>query len=147
MRCWHLVTGCGRVWRIAWATGVVLLVAGATLGVYPIVTGLAQSVEWLLPAAAFWGMGVAGIDIGNVDMLLLNSPEKRKPSFVAIGTMLASAENFVGPLIGAALAPLIGMQRALLLSGVLIIISVVFFLLLPSREQEYAIHATQEHAT
>jgi DHA1 family multidrug resistance protein-like MFS transporter len=142
-----LAVGYGVWGRLAHRMGHrrLLLVTGATLGIYPIFTGLSQSVEWLVPAAAIWGLGVAGIDIGLVDMLLLSSPEQRKPSFVAIGNMLASAENFVGPLIGAALAPLIGMQNALLLSGVLVIVSVVFFLLLPSREQEYAIHATQQN--
>ena len=124
-----------------------LLITGTMMGLYPIATGLAQSVEWLLPAAVIWGVSVAGVDIGLVDTLLLTSPEKRKPSFVAIGNMLASAETFIGPLLGAALASLIGIRTALLVSGVLIIASIVFFAFLPSRTEEYAIHAGQVQAT
>jgi Na+/melibiose symporter-like transporter len=123
-----------------------LIITGVTLGLYPILTGLAQSVEWLMPAAMIWGMGVAGIDIGMVDLLLVSVPETHKPSFVAIANMLASAENFAGPLLGATLAPLIGIKAALLLSGALVMVSAIFFLFLPSREQEYAIHAGQTHA-
>jgi MFS family permease len=132
------------VWgRLAHRMGhrLLLFISGATLGVYPIATSLSPSAEWLLPAAVVWGIGIAGIDLGLVDMLLATCPEGRQPSFIAIGNLLASAEGFVGPLIGAALAPLIGVKGALLLSGVLIIVSVALFFLLPNREQEHAVHA------
>jgi MFS family permease len=140
-----LALGYGVWGRIAHRIGHrrVLFIAGATLGVYPILTGMAHSAAWLLPAAAVWGVGMAGIDIGLVDMLLLSAPEDRKPSFVAVGNMLACAENSTGPLLGAALATIIGLTNALLLSGILAVASVGLFLFLPSREQEYAIHATQ----
>jgi len=118
-----------------------LFISGAALGIYPVATGLSPSVEWLLPAAMIWGIGVAGIDIGLVDMLMVTCPSGRQPSFIAIANLLASAENVVGPLIGAALAPLIGIKMALILSGILVLGSIVFFLLLPNREQEHAAHA------
>lgn len=124
----------------------VLVITTVLMGLYPIATGLAQSAEWLLPAAAIWGISAAGIDIALVDILLVTAPEARKTSFVAIGNMLASAETFVGPLLGAALASLIGIQQALLISGGLIIASVALFVLLPTRDQEYALHAEQTHA-
>ncbi len=122
---------------------MLMVVAGGLMGLYPIVTGLSTSVEWLLPAAVIWGVGVAGIDIGLVDMLLATCPEGRQPTFIAIGNLLASAESFAGPLIGAALAPLIGIQTALLLSGLLVLASLVCFSLLPNREQEQAAHDAQ----
>lgn len=133
--------------RLAYRMGHrrLLVLTGALMGLYPIATGLAQSAQWLVPAAVIWGMSAAGIDIALVDILLVTSPEARKTSFVAIGNMLASAESFAGPLLGAALASLIGIQEALLVSGVLIVASVGFFVLLPTREQEYALHTEQTH--
>ena len=82
-----------------------LLIISALIGFYPITTGLAPSAGWLLLAAVIWGLFVAAIDIGFVDMLLLACPEGRQPTFVAAANLLSSAENFAGPLIGAALGP------------------------------------------
>lgn len=118
-----------------------LLFIAALIGLYPIVTGLSPSVEWLIPAAIIWGVFVAAVDIGIIDMLLLACPEGRQPSFSAVSNMLASAEVMVGPLIGAALASVIGVAEALVVSGVLQLASAVFFFLLPDREQEMAAHA------
>ncbi len=118
-----------------------LLFCAACLGFYPIVTGLSPSVEWLIPAAVIWGIFVAATDIGIIDMLLLACPEGRQPSFSAVSNMLASLEVMIGPLIGAALASVIGVAEALVISGVLQLGSAVFFFLLPNREQELRAHA------
>lgn len=116
-----------------------LWLSGAVMGLYPIITGLAPTVEWLLVAAVAWGVGVAGNDIGLVDLLLLSCPEgRRQPSFVAAANVMISLEAFVGPLLGAALARVIGVPAALLAAGVLIILSTVAFLLLPNHAQEQA---------
>jgi MFS family permease len=101
-------------------------------------TALAPSVEWLLPAAAVWGFTVAGIDIGLFDMLLISAPPGRLPSFAAVAQVLSSVAMAVGPLLGAALAGVVGTQSALLIIGGLQLISTLFFLLLPNREQEKA---------
>lgn len=115
-----------------------LLVCGATEALYPVMTALAPSVEWLLPAAAVWGFTVAGIDIGLFDMLLISAPPGRLPSFAAVAQVLSSVAMAVGPLLGAALAGVVGTQSALLIIGGLQLISTLFFLLLPNREQEKA---------
>jgi MFS family permease len=110
------------------------------IGLYGITTALSPSAEWLIPAAIIWGIFVAAIDIGIVDMLLLVCPPGRQPSFAAAANLLASIENFIGPLVGAALAQVIGVQMALITAGVLQILSGVFFMLLPSHAQEKQIH-------
>jgi MFS family permease len=117
-----------------------LLFCAACIGFYPIMTGLSPSVGWLIPAAVIWGIFVAAIDIGIIDMLLLSCPEGRQPSFSAVSNMLASIEVMIGPLAGAALASLIGVAEALVVAGTLQLASSVFFLLLPNHEQELAAH-------
>jgi predicted MFS family arabinose efflux permease len=112
------------------------LFLSALIGFYPITTALSPSVEWLLPAAVIWGICVAAIDIGVVDMLLAACPKGRQPTFIAVANVLASVENFTGPLIGAALAEAIGVPEALLAAGALQVVSGVFFLLFPSRDEE-----------
>ena len=120
-----------------------LLFISALIGLYAITTALAPTALWLLPAALLWGIFVAAIDIGLVDMLLLACPEGRQPTFIGLANVLASAELFIGPLIGAALAEAIGIPAALIVSGVLQIMSGVFFVLLPSRAEEEREHAAQ----
>lgn len=123
-----------------------LLYLSALIGFYPIVTALSPSVEWLIPAAIIWGVSVAAIDIGFVDILLLACPEGRQPTFIAAANVLSSLELFIGPLIGAVIAQTVGVPQALLVSGVLQLVSAVFFLLLPSREQEEAEHNAHTQA-
>jgi MFS family permease len=121
-----------------------LLLFSALIGLYPIMTGLSPSAEWLLPTAVIWGIFVAAIDIGFVDMLLVSCPQGKHPTFTAAANVFASMQNFVGPLLGAALAHFVGVAEALIITGVLQIGSGAFFMLLPSREQEEAEHARTE---
>jgi MFS family permease len=123
-----------------------LLFFSALIGLYPILTGLSPSAEWLLPTAVVWGVFVAAIDIGFVDMLLISCPQGKHPTFTAAANVLASMQNFAGPLIGAALAHYIGVAEALIVAGVLQIASGAFFILLPSRAQEDADHARTQPA-
>ncbi len=115
-----------------------LLSCGAGLAFYPVLTALAPSVAWLLPAAVLWGFTVAGVDIGLFDMMLISSPAGRMPSFAALTNVLNNIALAIGPLLGAALAGLVGTRMALLVIGGLQLIATLGFLLLPSREQEKA---------
>jgi MFS family permease len=114
-----------------------LFVAGAGFALYPILTALAPTAQWLLPAAVVWGICASGLDIGFFDMLLACCPEGRQPSFSATANMLISIVTFGGPLLGAALAGAVGdMRTALFIIGVLQLIGIIFFMLLPSRAEE-----------
>jgi hypothetical protein len=115
-----------------------LLTCGAGLAFYPALTALAPSVAWLLPAAVLWGFTVSGIDIGLFDMLLISAPAGRLPSFAALANVLNNIALAVGPLLGAALAGLVGARTALLVIGGLQLVATLGFLLLPNREQEKA---------
>ncbi|MCC7352670.1 MAG: MFS transporter [Anaerolineae bacterium] len=113
-----------------------LIICGAGLGFYPMLTALAPSMQWLLPVAMVWGFTVAAIDIGFFDMLLAVCPEGRQPSFAAAANILSNVAALTGPLLGALLAQALSVRAALFVSGVLQVVCVVFFLLLPTREQE-----------
>jgi MFS family permease len=114
----------------------VLLICGAVAALYPALTALAPSAPWLLPAAALWGLSIAGSDIGLFDMLLNACPDGRQPSYAATSNMLVSTVTFVAPLIGGVLAQLAGVRPALLVAALLQLLTTAFFLLLPNREQE-----------
>lgn len=113
-----------------------LIICGTGLGFYPMLTALVPSMQWLPLVAIVWGFTAAAIDIGFFDMLLSVCPEGRQPSFAAAANVLANLATFVGPLLGALLAQVLSVRSALLVSGVLQVICVAFFSLLPSREQE-----------
>ncbi len=108
-----------------------LLICCSSFGLYPVLTALAPSMEWLLPAAIVWGFTAGGLDIGLFDMLLAVCPDGRQPTFAAAAQMLVSVVAFVGPLIGAALADALTVRTALFLIGGLQIAAALLFFLLP----------------
>lgn len=109
----------------------VLMLSAAGLALYPIATALSPSAGWLLPAAAIWGLTVAGVDIGLFDLMLGACPEERQPLFAAVWSMAARGAMFVGPLVGAALSEWTTLATALLIAGGAQLLSIVPFLLLP----------------
>ncbi len=111
-----------------------LLVCGATFALYPVVTALAPSVIWLLPAAVLWGFAVSGIDLGLFDMLLAVCPEGKQPRFAAAANTLSSIAITLGPILGAGLAEAITTRGALFVSGALQFAGTFAFLLLPKHE-------------
>jgi MFS family permease len=142
-----LVVGYSLWGRVAGRVGHrSLLLIASLIGLYPIATALSPTVEWMVLAAILWGVFVAAIDIGIVDMLLAACPEGRQPSFIAAANVLGSLELFIAPLLGALLAQVFGVQTALIVSGVMQIVSGAFFLLLPSHAEEKRDHAERQAA-
>lgn len=113
-----------------------LLICGSLLGLYPVLTALAPTMQWLLPVALVWGFTISAVDIGLFDMLLAVCPEGRQPTFAATANMLINVVVFVAPFLGATLAQVTNVRTALLISGGLQVASAALFLLLPTREQE-----------
>jgi MFS family permease len=113
-----------------------LLFCGGGQALYPALTALAPSVQWLLPAAVAWGFTAAGIDIGLFDMLLATCPEGKQPRFAAAANMFSSIAMSVGPLLGAVLSQGVGMRSALFLTAAMQLVGTASFMLLPNKQQE-----------
>ncbi|MCL6644459.1 MAG: MFS transporter, partial [Dehalococcoidia bacterium] len=96
-----------------------LALASAGLGLYPIMTGLATSAPWLVPAAVVWGLFAGGIDVTLFEGLLHTAPPARRAHYVALNTAIANLIAFVAPILGAALAGPLGIPAVLFLAGAL----------------------------
>ncbi len=94
-----------------------LLICTTLLGLYPILTGLARDQLWLPFIAIVQGFFSTGIDISFFDTLLTVSPADRRPSFIALNTMLANLTLFLAPLVGTWLADWIGIPGIFFIAG------------------------------
>lgn len=112
----------------------VLLLAAGGLAFYPAVTALSQSAAWIPPAAAIWGLTVAGLDVGLFDLMLLACPDHRNQRFVAVSNMVANLAMFIGPLLGVALSDATSLATALLVIAALQIVTMAPFLFLPRHD-------------
>jgi MFS family permease len=118
-------------WTNRWGERVVLLICGAGLGLYTLLTAAAPTMEWLPLVAVVWGLAGSGIDIGLFGLMMAVSPEGKRPSFVAATYVLSSITSFAGPLLGAMLAEALDVRTALFISGAAQVATVLFFLWLP----------------
>ncbi|HUE75713.1 MAG TPA: MFS transporter [Chloroflexota bacterium] len=96
-----------------------LAIAAGGLGFYPILTGSAPSVEWLIPAALIWGLFASGIDVSLFEGILEVAPANRRHQFVAVNTFLANLIALSIPLAGASAAAIVGIPAVLFASGLL----------------------------
>jgi len=104
-----------------------LLICATLLGLYPVLTGLAQDQLWLPFIAVVQGFFSTGIDITFFDTLLNVSPAERRPSFIALNTLLASLIAFLAPLIGAVLADLVGIPVVFFIAGGFHVLTAILF--------------------
>jgi len=87
--------------------------AAGGLALYPALTALAPDAFWLLPAALVWGLFASGIDMSLFEGLLEVCPADRRAEFVAVNTFVANLIMFGAPLIGAAMAEVMGIRPVL----------------------------------
>jgi MFS family permease len=109
----------------------VLTLAACGYALYPVLTALSPSPEWLLPVAAVWGLTVSGLDVGLFDLMLSSCPEKRQPLYISVQQMTANGAIFAGPLIGAALSNVTSTGTALIIAGIAQVVTTIPFVLLP----------------
>jgi len=119
-----LVVGYALFGRVAARKGHrnILLACSAGLALYPIVTALSPTQEWLLPAAIIWGFFSGGINISFFEALLETTPENKRPSFAALNQIVANIAVFFGPLLGAALEGWLGIKIAFFIAAALHVI-------------------------
>ncbi len=104
-----------------------LLICATLLSLYPVLTGLAQDQLWLPLIAIVQGFFSTGIDIAFFDTLLAVSPTERRPSFIALNTMLASLTVFFAPLVGSFLADWVGLPVVFFIAGGFHILTAALF--------------------
>ncbi len=104
-----------------------LLICSTLLGLYPVLTGLARDQLWLPLIAIVQGFFTTGVDIAFFDTLLAVSPTERRPSFIALNTMLASLTIFFAPLVGNFLADWVGIPIIFFIAGGFHVLTAVLF--------------------
>jgi MFS family permease len=116
------LTGGYYAWgRLAGRLGHRRTLGFAALGLafYPALTAAAPTVEWLLPAALIWGLFASGIDMSLFEGLLEVCPADRRAEFVAVNTFVANLILFGAPLLGAAMAEVMGIRPVLWIAAAL----------------------------
>ena len=101
-------------------------------GLYPISTALVPSASWLPAVAVLWGAAVSGVDIGLFDLMMAATPREMMPRFSSVLNLVSNGAALVGPVLGATLSSATSLQVALLVVGVLQLLSTATFWLLPS---------------
>jgi predicted MFS family arabinose efflux permease len=100
-------------------------------GVYPVLVGLMPGLTPILLLSALNGLIVPGINLSHFNTLLRAMPADSRPSFTAVYQTIMNVGAFVSPLLGVALADVIGIGPALVVSGLLSIIGSTSFIWWP----------------
>jgi MFS family permease len=106
---------------------VPLLVCAAGAGLTPVLTAFIPGPLWLPVIAVVEGFFLTGINLAMFDTLLDVCPADRRPSFVAVNTMLASLTIFLGPILGSALADRITIRGAFFVAAAVHIVAMLLF--------------------
>ncbi|NLE76602.1 MAG: MFS transporter [Chloroflexi bacterium] len=112
-----------------WGEQRVLILSSAGLALFPTLTGLARSLPPLLGVAVISGIFSAGLTLGLFNTALALAPEDRRPTYLAVYTMLINIAAFVGPPLGSFLSEIIGIREVLYISGALRLLGAGLFVL------------------
>jgi MFS family permease len=104
-----------------------LLVCTLGLGLYPALMGFVTDQVWLPAIAVVQGFFVTGIDLAFFDTLLAVCPAERRPSYIALNTMLSSMAIFIAPLAGSLLADWLDIRAVFWIAAGFHVVSAVLF--------------------
>ena len=104
-----------------------LLVCTLGLGLYPALMGFVTDPVWLPAIAVVQGFFVTGIDLAFFDTLLAVCPAERRPSYIALNTMLSSLAIFIAPLVGSLLADWLDIRAVFWIAAGVHVLSAVLF--------------------
>ncbi|MBL7199605.1 MAG: MFS transporter [Anaerolineae bacterium] len=104
-----------------------LLICTVGIGLYPALTGLATSQVWLPLIATVQGFFVTGIDLAFFDTLLAICPPGKRPSYIALNTMLSSLAMFAAPMVGSLLASWMDIRLVFFVASGLHLVAAVLF--------------------
>lgn len=104
-----------------------LLICTIGIGTYPVLMALVPDPTWLPFVSIVQGFFITGVNLAVFDTLLDVCPSDRRPSFMAVNTMLASGAIFAAPLLGSALADLTSVRGVFYLAGGIHVVAMVLF--------------------
>jgi len=111
-------------------TMLVLRLCAFGLVLYPLLTGLTNSVPPLVIYAGLAGIFNAGIDLVLFDILLATCPPRHTASYVAVYQMTTYVATFIAPILGTFLADALGYAPALFAAGGLRFVGAALFVVL-----------------
>lgn len=104
-----------------------LLICTIGVGLYPVLTALVTSQVWLPLISIVQGFFITGVNLALFDTLLAVCPSNRRPSFLAVNTMLVSLAIFLAPLLGSALADAASIQAVFYVAGGVHVVAALLF--------------------
>jgi DHA1 family multidrug resistance protein-like MFS transporter len=104
-----------------------LLICTVGVGLYPVLTGLVSNQVWLPLVSLVQGFFITGVNLSFFDTLLAVCPADRRPSFVAVNTMIASLIIFVAPMLGTLLSSWIGIRGVFWVAGGIHLVGAALF--------------------
>jgi Na+/melibiose symporter-like transporter len=113
-----------------WGNVLVLRLCAFGLVLYPLLTGLTGRVELLVVYAALAGIFGAGQTLVAFDISLSTVPPDRVPSFVALLQLTTYVAALAAPLLGTALAGMVGYGPALFVAAALRLAGAALFVIL-----------------
>jgi len=96
-----------------WGDRRVLAWTMVICALYPGLVGLSPSLTPILALGAIYGLVVPGLNLSHFNTLLKVCPVDRRPSALALYTMIMNVGAFVSPLVAVALADQIGVRTML----------------------------------
>ena len=104
-----------------------LIICTVGVGFYPVITALVPGQVWLPLVALVQGFFVTGVNLSFFDTLLAVCPADRRPSFIAVNTMLASLMIFAAPMLGTLLSSWIGIRGVFFVAGGIHLVAAALF--------------------
>jgi MFS family permease len=117
-----------------WGEPITLKRTILLVGIYPLLVGLLPSLPLILIATAFNGLIVPGVNLSHFNTLLQVTPEHNRPGYTAAYMTIANMGAFLGPLVGVALANLLGIAPIMISCGILCILGSTSFWFWPVRK-------------
>lgn len=105
----------------------VLLVSTLALGLYPILLSVSSSLAAVIVISALNATFQAALNLVFFDRLLQTVPPARNETYLAVAQSFQYLAMTIGPLIGSFISDQLTIVTALMIAGVIRIISFVFF--------------------
>ncbi len=107
------------------AHGVVLTEMG--LSMYPVLTALAPTVEWIIPIQLVAGVTSSGNRISFFNRLLETSPEEHRPSYIAGYNTLINMAAFVSPFVATSMTSMLDIRILFIVGAALRLLGSLLF--------------------